>query len=85
MESEFWARRPELGAFDAALLAAYYRARREAGEGQKISAALLREALAVVACEADWGLVILQAVDDYCLQLYRDELKRRRGAREHIN
>lgn len=74
---EFYERKPKLNDRQIQLRNAYYQARRDTANGERVKTRDILQALEAVQYETDLALSILQKVDDHYLKLCADELKRK--------
>lgn len=59
------------------LLHCYYKARRDAKSGEKVTAKEFEQALFASSYETDIAVTILQKLDDYYLKLCADKLRKK--------
>lgn len=74
-EDLFFELKPKLDPVNEKIFYTFYDLRREVEPGKRIKAVDIKEAISSLPIEEDYGLLILQAVDDFYLELYANRLK----------
>jgi hypothetical protein len=76
-QQEFWDLRPAVSDIERQLINALWKLRRECAQNSVIKSSDIIAELETICIESDIGLAIIQAADDYYMNLLKEEMRRK--------